>query len=54
METTPTFYHQRNLSKPYHIDYVFTGNGVKEGTLEIGMANIWLEWSDHMPLSLSL
>lgn len=53
-ETTPTFYHQRKLAKPYHIDYVFTGSGIEEATLEIGKPDTWLEFSDHMPLSLSL
>lgn len=51
-ESIPTFYFQRNLSKPYHIDYVF---GAKKFTerikkFEIGQTDKWLKLSDHMPI----
>ncbi|MCP3864912.1 MAG: endonuclease/exonuclease/phosphatase family protein [Aestuariibacter sp.] len=52
-EITPTFYHHRRLDKPYHIDYVFIGSGIKGARLEIGHTEKWLEFSDHMPLSIS-
>jgi exonuclease III len=52
-EQTPTFFLQRNQSKPYHIDYAFS----HESTFPAGSAKIWIgdpdEWlghSDHMPI----
>lgn len=53
-ESTPTFYHQRKLSKPYHIDYIFTGKNVYNASLSIGKNDDWIEFSDHMPLSIEL
>lgn len=54
-ERTPTFYHQRNLEKPYHIDYAFCSeNLLKKGKLRIGEVDKWLLKSDHMPLILNL
>lgn len=53
-ESTPTFYHQRNISKPYHIDYAFTGRKFTGATLEIGERDMWIKLSDHMPLILNL
>lgn len=53
METRPTLYLQRNLAKPYHVDYIFAREG--EGAqvvdrLRVGRATDWLPLSDHMPL----
>lgn len=54
-ELTPTFYLQRKLEKPYHIDYAFASAGLTErATLEVGAPSVWLEHSDHMPLLFSL
>ncbi len=51
-ESNPTLYFQKNLSRPYHIDYIFGGSkftaGIKK--FEIGQAEDWLKLSDHMPL----
>jgi len=51
-ETAPTLYLQRNLNKPYHIDYIFGSetfyNQLKYVT--IGQPKKWLEISDHMPV----
>lgn len=51
-ETRPTFFLQRNLEKPYHIDYVF---GSKDFTntlkkIEVGEVTKWLGVSDHLPV----
>jgi exonuclease III len=52
-ETKPTFYLQRNLSKAYHIDYIFAHQDLvtdANTTLSIGDPSIWLTHSDHLPL----
>lgn len=54
-ELAPTFYHQRKLDKPYHIDYAFLSDDLISTTqMTIGEAHRWLDISDHMPLVLSL
>lgn len=54
-ELTPTFYMQRKLEKPYHIDYAFASAGLIDGAaLAVGSPEAWLEHSDHMPLLFSL
>lgn len=54
-ETEPTFFHQRNEAKPYHIDYVFLSNSlIENSTLEIGKKLDWIKVSDHLPLSVDL
>ncbi|MFN8414906.1 MAG: endonuclease/exonuclease/phosphatase family protein [Cytophagaceae bacterium] len=55
-ETIPTLYFQRNINKPYHIDYIFgakktINNLVK---IEVGQPSKWLSISDHMPLYCEL
>jgi Endonuclease/Exonuclease/phosphatase family len=49
-EPDPTFYLHRNLQKPYHIDYAFTGKAWSVNDVQIGQARQWLTYSDHMPL----
>lgn len=51
-ESKPTLYFQRNLSRPYHIDYIFGARRFIEKTqiIEIGHPNKWLDLSDHMPI----
>ncbi len=51
-EKIPTLFLQRNIQKPYHIDYAFATekNFSKIKMLEIGKKEQWLEWSDHMPV----
>jgi len=54
-ETVPTFFHHRNRSKPYHIDYAFCSSDIlAKAHLRIGEKDEWLEASDHMPLSINL
>jgi exodeoxyribonuclease-3 len=52
-ETNPTFFLQRNLDKPYHIDYVFASNDLLNNSrLSIGAKEEWLSISDHLPLCI--
>lgn len=54
-EATPTFFLQRKLEKPYHIDYVFVSEDlIGCSCLQIGKHDQWLNISDHMPLTLSI
>lgn len=53
-ERIPTFFHQRNINKPFHIDYMFAAKRFHNSSMTIGKVEDWLEFSDHMPLSLSL
>jgi hypothetical protein len=53
-ENVPTFFLQRNLNKPYHIDYAFLPKEwISSCRVEIGDASDWLELSDHMPLRVA-
>ncbi len=51
-ETIPTLYFQRKLERPFHIDYVFSSAEYIEKLLdlEVGVAEHWLDISDHMPI----
>ena len=51
-ETKPTFYLQRKLEKPYHIDYIFLSNNLISDFIEIKIGEIekWLNYSDHLPI----
>jgi exonuclease III len=51
-ELQPTFYLQKNLAKPYHIDYVFASDNFKASlkVLTIGNPDEWIKISDHMPV----
>ena len=51
-ESQPTFFLQRKLEKPYHIDYIFGSKNLKEKlkSIEIGTIEEWLEISDHLPI----
>ncbi len=54
-EQTPTFYLQRNITKPYHIDYAFIPSHLlPQASLSIGSHHEWLEISDHMPLIVEI
>ena len=48
-ESKSTFFMNRNLSKPFHLDHIFSSpDKVKD--LEIGDADKWLQLSDHVPV----
>lgn len=54
-EPDPTFFLQRNLKKPYHIDYAFIPAAWLESCIvEIGDSTHWLKYSDHMPLRVKV
>ncbi|POP54344.1 endonuclease/exonuclease/phosphatase family protein [Zhongshania marina] len=54
-ETQPSFYLQRNIEKPYHIDYFFISSHLLSGSkVEIGNIKKWLAVSDHMPLCATI
>lgn len=50
-ETSPTYFHQRNPQKPFHIDYVYSNiNLIK--SVEVGSFSDWSSRSDHVPLTV--
>jgi len=51
-ENQPTFYLQKNLSKAYHIDYIFASDEFCETlkAVNVGQSDKWLALSDHMPV----
>ena len=54
-EKNPTFYMNRNLEKSYHIDYAFLSNDLLQpANVSIGNPSEWLQFSDHMPVIVSI
>ena len=54
-EQDATLFLQRNLKKPYHIDYAFIPkNRLQSSTIEIGKSSAWLKYSDHMPVRMRI
>jgi len=54
-ETKHTFFRSRKAERTYHIDYAFLSkNLTKKTSLEIGTPDIWLEFSDHLPIILDI
>lgn len=53
-ETKPTFFLQRKVNKPYHIDYIFSNEEVLNTLryFDILEKENWLDLSDHLPLLL--
>lgn len=51
-EIDPTFFLQKNLNKPYHIDYIFGSPYFKNNLekIEIGKIENWIPISDHLPM----
>jgi exonuclease III len=51
-ETQPTFIFQKNVSKPYHIDYMFASRELMQNikSVSVGRTENWLDKSDHMPI----
>ena len=54
-ETKPTFFLQRNLSKPYHIDYCFSSNEFTTNLKKVEVPNFdkWHHISDHVPMIIT-
>lgn len=55
-EANPTFYLQRKVGKPHHIDYIVASRDICELEFEVsvGTHSKWSKWSDHMPLVASI
>jgi exonuclease III len=54
-ERDPTLFLQRNLLKPYHIDYAFLPREwLPTSSIEIGRHETWLGYSDHMPVRVEV
>jgi len=55
-EIQPTFFLQRNVNKPYHIDYCFASADIldKVQNVEIGTYENWTAYSDHSPLIIDI
>jgi len=52
-ETSPTYFHQRNPEKPFHIDYVYS-NMKSIKSVEVGAFSDWSKLSDHVPLIVDI
>jgi exonuclease III len=57
-EKKPTLFMYRKKDKKYqyHVDYIFAKNELLKGHWQFNIGNYddWIEYSDHMPLSLEL
>ena len=55
-ERHPTYWHTKNRSKPFHIDYVFLSGEFlpKLKRVTVGRSNQWLSFSDHAPVMVEL
>lgn len=54
-ETKKTLYMYRNKSKGYHIDFAFvTKDLLDRSIMEIGNADKWLDYSDHVPIIIDI
>jgi exodeoxyribonuclease-3 len=52
-ESIPTYFHQRKIKSPYHIDYIFCSHNLLDACdFEIGKYQDWIQISDHVPLSV--
>lgn len=54
-ESAPTLFLQKNKLKPYHVDYIFTGDKWTSllNDIKIGNYQEWSNFSDHMPIIVS-
>ena len=51
LESIPTFFLQKNESKPYHIDYIFASSKFQNPKeFRIEKREDWIQVSDHVPL----
>lgn len=55
-EKNPTLFMYRNAQKAYHIDYAFVSSSLMglENSIDIGRPEIWLKYSDHMPITFNV
>jgi exodeoxyribonuclease-3 len=54
-EQHPTLYLYRHKDKPYHIDYCFISADLakKMRSVEIGDYDFWMQYSDHVPVTVT-
>ena len=48
-EETATFFHTKQESKKYHIDYLYL-KSLKSSSVELGKYKDWIKLSDHVPI----
>ena len=53
-ETKPTIWFQKNVTKSYHIDYVYVDRRAAGLTVSVGEAADWLKLSDHAPIIVDI
>lgn len=54
-ESRPTFYMYRRAQQTWHLDYAFLSSDLLSGaSIKIGLPDIWLQVSDHMPLVVDI
>ena len=53
-EGRPTLFLQRNVCKPYHVDYILASKNLLPKSRILGQSDKWLHISDHMPLRLEV
>lgn len=55
-ETHPTLYMYRHQDKPYHIDYCFLSSDMSDKiqSVEIGEYKFWTQYSDHVPIIVTI
>ena len=51
-EGIPTYFHQKNKEKPFHIDFVFSSQEFTKSLTKIDIGNFeqWINISDHVPI----
>ncbi len=55
-ESQSTFFMNRNIEQPFHLDYIFTPRRwlKRLGKVRVGNPQVWLKYSDHCPLFLEI
>ncbi len=53
-ESQPTFFLQKNIEKPYHIDYIFLSDSFGYSNFDIGEFGHYRAISDHVPLKITI
>tara|TARA_B110000211_G_C13591557_1_gene340696 strand:+ start:315 stop:515 length:201 start_codon:yes stop_codon:yes gene_type:complete len=52
-ENEATFFHTKNESKKYHIDYLYT-KSLDTKSITIGKYKDWIKLSDHSPVMIEV
>ncbi|MGO4890396.1 hypothetical protein ACJ2A9_21830 [Anaerobacillus sp. MEB173] len=56
LESKPTYFHQRKLEKPFHIDYCFVSKDILQIIQKFYLGDLeeWFNLSSHLPLILEI